>query len=660
MILGGLLSVCGSLQRDQFTKQDELITRLTEVAEKVKKSKESARGETLHAELANIPREALRRLRLPLNPGVEIMGLLVDECSYFNSNSVPLRLVYQNSDDHGFNVDTMYKVGDDLRQDALTMQLIGIMNKLWLREGLDLKIVTYRCLPTGAEVGMVELVKDAQTLREIQTEYGLAGSFKDEPLARWLLKHNPIEKEYGEAVNNFIASCAGYCVATYVIGICDRHNDNIMVKKTGHLFHIDFSKFLGRSQMFGSFRRDRSPFVLTSDMAYVINGGCTPTSRFQDFVDLCCKAFNIIRHHSKLFLNLLSLMLNSGIPYLSETSDLKYVYDVLLPQATDSEATAIFTRQIESSLASRFTQVNFFIHNVAQIRHLPTVKDEEASMPVLSFSPHVYSLDTDGRITSARVVDYQKRYTPEKYYVYLINVCREDQNEPTFVFRRYSHFHEFNAKLADQFPRQSLPKLPGKVYLGRSQIRMVAEKRRQDFDDYLQVILSMEDVSRSELVYTFLHSLPADEVDVKKYSIRLLPEERDTRDRPIGGEVKVSISFSSDRLYIMIMHAKNLLPKSAGNLSDPYVKIYLTPDPAKSTKRKTKIARRTLNPTYNERFEWGITEGELRKRKIRITVWDYDVLTENELMGGVVIDSSDYDFSNQFVGWFTLTDLKKI
>ena len=78
----------------------------------------------------------------------------------------------------------------------------------------------------------------------------------------------------------------------------------------------------------------------------------------------------------------------------------------------------------------------------------------------------------------------------------------------------------------------------------------------------------------------------------------------------------------------MIMHAKNLLPKSAGNLSDPYVKIYLTPDPTKSTKRKTKIARRSLNPTYNERFEWEITENELRKRQIRVTVWDYDVLTE--------------------------------
>jgi phosphatidylinositol-4-phosphate 3-kinase len=130
----------------------------------------------LRSELEKIPQETLERLRLPLNPGVEVTAILADECSYFNSNSVPLRLLFKNSDMHGFKIDTMYKVGDDLRQDALTMQLIGIMNKLWLKEGLDLKMVTYRCLPTGSEIGMVELVQDAQTLREIQTEYGLAGS----------------------------------------------------------------------------------------------------------------------------------------------------------------------------------------------------------------------------------------------------------------------------------------------------------------------------------------------------------------------------------------------------------------------------------------------------------------------------------------------------
>jgi len=38
-----------------------------------------------------------------------------------------------------------------------------------------------------------------------------------------------------KAIEEFTFSCAGYCVATYVLGVADRHSDNIMVKKTGQV-----------------------------------------------------------------------------------------------------------------------------------------------------------------------------------------------------------------------------------------------------------------------------------------------------------------------------------------------------------------------------------------------------------------------------------------
>lgn len=45
------------------------------------------------------------------------------------------------------------QVGDDLRQDILVLQVIRLMEKIWLRAGLDLRMVTYRCVATGTDQG---------------------------------------------------------------------------------------------------------------------------------------------------------------------------------------------------------------------------------------------------------------------------------------------------------------------------------------------------------------------------------------------------------------------------------------------------------------------------------------------------------------------------
>ena len=125
-------------------------------------------------------------------------------CSYFPSNTVPLKITFstieklpntsessgrQSEEQHeqqgeasmsSSGLRVIFKVGDDLRQDQLTLQMIRVMDKLWLKENLDLKMVTFSCVPTGDRQGMLEMITEAKTLREIQASRHSA-TIRDHP-----------------------------------------------------------------------------------------------------------------------------------------------------------------------------------------------------------------------------------------------------------------------------------------------------------------------------------------------------------------------------------------------------------------------------------------------------------------------------------------------
>lgn len=385
MMLRALHAVCGERLSGKFLAQNMMCKSLADVAAKVKQVKESMRQKVLVHGMENVNQILLEQpTALPLSPSFEVTAVNSRACGYFNSNTLPLKVSYIGPD--RMILPAIFKAGDDLQQDMLTIQLVRVMDRLWLEEGLDLKMVTFECVPTGHKRGMIEMVTDAETLRKIQVEWGLTGPFKDKPIAEWLERQNPSQLEYQRAVDNFTVSCAGYSVVTYILGICDRHNDNIMLKTSGHLFHIDFGKFLGDAQMFGNFKRDRTPFVLTSDMAYVINMGDKPSIKFQHFVDLCCKAFNIVRKHGDLLLHMLALMATSGIPGVTADA-VTYVRNALLPGQSNPEAAASFAKLIHISLKSWFTQFNFFLHNLAQMRFT----GDDCNGELLSFVPRTYT-----------------------------------------------------------------------------------------------------------------------------------------------------------------------------------------------------------------------------------------------------------------------------
>ncbi|XP_037934157.1 phosphatidylinositol 4-phosphate 3-kinase C2 domain-containing subunit beta [Teleopsis dalmanni] len=651
MMLRALLAICGEKLLSRFLRQNMMCKTLAKVAENVKEAKESVRQKTLCLGMDIVHQDLIDKpTSLPLGPELEVTGVNVRSCSYFNSNTLPLKISYVGPDTE--ILPAIFKSGDDLQQDMLTIQLIRVMNKMWLAEGLDLKIVTFNCVPTGYKKGMIEMVSEAETLRKIQVEYGLTGSFKDRPIAEWLAKQNPSQLEYQRAVKNFTVSCAGYSVATYILGICDRHNDNIMLKTSGHLFHIDFGKFLGDAQMFGNFKRDRTPFVLTSDMAYVINGGDKPSTDFHYFVDLCCRAFNIIRKHGDLLLHMLALMATAGIPGVTADA-VTYVRRALLPSQSNPEAAASFAKMIQFSLKSWFTQFNFFLHNLAQMRFT----NDEGSGELLSFVPRKYTIQQDGRLKSVMVVRCQKHYDMEKYYTYILRVTRHGQTDPTHLFRSYKEFTEFHQKLCLHFPLAKLHSLPTGMHVGRSNVKSVAERRLPEIQRFLiSLFNSADEIAHSDLVYTFFHPLLRDQQEAKLEvsKVREVKQQASREDPNQICQLKISLQYRRDVFTVMIHHAKGL-PMLQGNQEpNTYVKCYLKPDPTKATKRKTKVVRKTCVPSFMETLEYRMPLTYIKNRILHVTVWSHDTLQENELLGGFQIDLSKYDLNKELIDWFRL------
>ena len=254
------------------------------------------------------------------------------------------------------------KHGDDLRQDMLTLQMLKIMNNLWLHDGLDLHMIPYGCLATGFEEGIIEVVQQANTVCNIQKEAGVAlSAFKENVLLDWLQKKNHRPDDLEKARENFMYSCAGYCVATYILGIGDRHNDNIMVTETGNLFHIDFGHFLGNRKKKLGVDREPVPFILTPDFVYILGG--KSGRLFARFLEIATKAYQILRKHAALFITLFSMMKCTGIPELTSVKDLAYLQGVLLVGGTEEEAKTHFRNKVNESIEnSLMVQMNWQIH----------------------------------------------------------------------------------------------------------------------------------------------------------------------------------------------------------------------------------------------------------------------------------------------------------
>lgn len=218
----------------------------------------------------------------------------------------------------------------------------------------------YRVLATSGNTGFMQFVPSTP-LADI---LGGPGSKYNYSILGFLRHQNPDPSAplgvKAEVMDNYVRSCAGYCVITYILGVGDRHLDNLLLMSDGHFLHADFGYILGE---------DPKPFApamkLSSEMVEGMGGVNSP--HFQDFKIFCFTAYSTFRKSANLIINLFALMQNSDIPIIKADpkAAMGKVKDKFHLEMNEEEALRHFEVLINDSLTSIFPIIIDRVHGLA-------------------------------------------------------------------------------------------------------------------------------------------------------------------------------------------------------------------------------------------------------------------------------------------------------
>ncbi|XP_067304149.1 regulating synaptic membrane exocytosis protein 2 isoform X31 [Pseudorasbora parva] len=128
---------------------------------------------------------------------------------------------------------------------------------------------------------------------------------------------------------------------------------------------------------------------------------------------------------------------------------------------------------------------------------------------------------------------------------------------------------------------------------------------------------------------------------------------RQTLATPPMGDIQIGMVEKKGALEVEVIRARGLVGKSSSKaLPAPYVKVYLLENGACIAKKKTKVARKTLDPLYQQQLSFEEAPGG---KVLQIIVWgDYGRMDHKSFMGAAQILLDDLDLSNMVIGWFKL------
>eukprot|EP01083_Nonionella_stella_P095720 268809_1 len=262
----------------------------------------------------------------------------------YNSNAKPLLVDCYT--DHSTEPISSFilKYGDDLRRDAAVLLMFQFMNHLWIENAhrynnKQIAALTYKCFPLGPDYGVIELIPNCQTLKDITDKY---------------VHQNKRNKDQisDDVMHNIIATCAGSYMAAYIMGIRDRHYDNVLVTDSGTIFHIDFGYMLGE-KVSGI---DTSKFAITSDLAKLMG------NKWKEFVQISVQCWVILRENHQELLEFAKLAFSFIYPQEVVQEFLKQT--LLLELSVEAGKQKINKRLLQAPKKLK-TKLKNFVHAVA-------------------------------------------------------------------------------------------------------------------------------------------------------------------------------------------------------------------------------------------------------------------------------------------------------
>jgi len=293
---------------------------------------------------------------LPIKPELKALYVNIEEVEIKESSTKPIKIpcICVNEKNEKVECDIMYK-SEDLRKDQTVISIIRLMDMIIKKElKLDLHIVTYNVRPTGLNNGTLEMVGNSETIHTIRDKMNFS-------ILNYIMEHNQ-DLKVKELRDIFLKSTAAYCVITYLLGIGDRHLDNIMVSNDGKLFHVDFGFILG-----GDPKPLATRIRITPEMVDALGG--IKSEHYEKFRKICTQVYNCLRGHIDTFTAMLLHL--SKISTTIDASGNKLTPDMLhkemlrrfLPGQNHAEAELEMASIVDSSCDSYKESLYDMIHD---------------------------------------------------------------------------------------------------------------------------------------------------------------------------------------------------------------------------------------------------------------------------------------------------------